>query len=88
MSLLTGEKRSATVVANKDCEVVEIGKPVLAHSLKDNPELLNKLSALLAHRQMENEGVLARHTESGEIKAKQAAYVETFVDRLRKFFEM
>src|ERR1041385_644225 len=27
MSLLTGEKRSATVQANTDCEVVEIGKP-------------------------------------------------------------
>src|SRR6202008_4363164 len=28
MSLLTGEKRSASVVANSDCEVVEIGKPI------------------------------------------------------------
>src|SRR5205823_5093802 len=26
MSLLTGEKRSASIVANTDCEVVEIGK--------------------------------------------------------------
>ena len=86
MSLLTGEKRSATVVANKDCEVVEIGKPVLAHSLMENPELLNKLSALLAHRQMENEGVFAKHTEIHVIKTTQAAYQETFVDRLRNFF--
>jgi small-conductance mechanosensitive channel/CRP-like cAMP-binding protein len=88
MSLLTGEKRSATVIASKDCEVVEIGKAVIAHSLMENRELLNKLSGLLAHRQMENEGVLARHTESDVIKAKHAAYAETFVDKLREFFEM
>lgn len=88
MSLLTGEKRSATIVANSDCEVVEIGKPVLANSLKENPELLQKLGELLAHRQMENEGVLAKHTETSILKATQAAYRETFVDRLKKFFEM
>jgi small-conductance mechanosensitive channel len=34
MSLLTGEKRSATVIAQTDCEVVEIGKAVLARGLK------------------------------------------------------
>src|SRR5712672_1322875 len=29
MSLLTGEKRNASVIANQDCELVEIGKTVL-----------------------------------------------------------
>jgi small-conductance mechanosensitive channel/CRP-like cAMP-binding protein len=88
MSLLTGEKRSATVIANRDCEAVEIGKPILAQSLKENPELLHKLSELLAQRQMENEGVLARHAEPHVLQATQAAYKETFAGRLRKFFEL
>jgi CRP-like cAMP-binding protein len=88
MSLLTGEKRSATVIANRDCEAVEIDKPILAQSLKDNPELLQQLSGLLAQRQMENEGVLARHTEPHVLNATQAAYKETFAGRLRKFFEL
>ncbi|HEX4121181.1 MAG TPA: mechanosensitive ion channel family protein [Verrucomicrobiae bacterium] len=88
MSLLTGEKRSATVIAIQDCETVEIGKPILAQSLKENPELLLKLSELLAARQMENEGALARITEPNLLKATQAAYKETFADRLRKFFEL
>ncbi len=88
MSLLTGEQRSATVIASQDCEAVEIGKPVLAQSLRDNPELLQKLSGLLAQRQMENEGVLARHTEPGVLQATQAAYKETFADRLQKFFQL
>lgn len=63
MSLLTGERRSATVIAQTDCEVVEIGKEVLARSLKENPELLARLSDLLARRQMETEGVLADRKE-------------------------
>lgn len=88
MSLLTGEKRSATVIATRDCEVVEIEKPVVAKSLKSNPELLNKLSELLAQRQMENEGLIAKNIETRILKATQANYRETFIDRLRKFFEM
>jgi small-conductance mechanosensitive channel len=87
MSLLTGEKRSASVVADSDCEVVEIGKPVLANSLKENPELLTKLSTLLAQRQMENEGILAQ-TETSIIRAKQSEYQTTFIDKLRVFFEL
>ena len=88
MSLLAGEKRSATVIAIRDCEAVEIGKPILAQSLKENPELLLKLSSLLAQRQMENEGVFAKHTEPGVLQATQAAYKETFASRLRKFLEL
>jgi CRP-like cAMP-binding protein len=88
MSLLTGEKRSATVIAIQDCETVEIGKPILAQSLKENPELLLKLSELLAFRQMETEGAFAKSTAPDVIKATQAAYKETIADRLRKFFEL
>ncbi|HEY2084123.1 MAG TPA: mechanosensitive ion channel family protein [Verrucomicrobiae bacterium] len=88
MSLLTGEKRSASVIADSDCEVVEIGKPVLATSLKDNPELLTKLSTLLAQRQLENEGILAAQTDTSIIRAKQTEYQTTFIDKLRVFFEL
>lgn len=88
MSLLTGEKRSASVIAHSDCEVVEIGKPVLANSLKENPELLTKLSTLLAQRQMENDGIFAALSDTGALRAKQTEYQTTFVDKLRVFFEL
>lgn len=87
MSLLTGERRSATVIAKTDCEVVEIGKAVLAASLKEHPDLLNKLSELLARRQMENEGLLAAKAQGGGTETRKA-YQATFVDRLRLFFEL
>ncbi len=88
MSLLTGERRSATVIAKSDCEVVEIGKAVIAQSLKENPDLLNKLSELLARRQMANEGILAAHAPTPEGDRRHMQYTATFGDKLRAFFEL
>ncbi len=88
MSLLTGERRSASIVANSDCEVVEIGKPILANSLKENPELVTKLSSMLAERQLKNDGLLAAQTETSVIRAKTNEYQSTFINKLRVFFEL
>jgi CRP-like cAMP-binding protein len=88
MSLLTGEKRSATVIAQSDCEVVEIGKAVLARSLKENPELLAQLSELLARRQLETEGALAAGKKDGVAQIQQTKYTDSFLDKLRTFFEL
>ena len=87
MSLLTGEKRSATVVACTDCEVVEIGKTVLAKSLKENPQLVNMLGEILAKRRMETEGILADTPKTALIR-KQEQYTDGFLDKLRLFFEL
>ena len=88
MSLLTGEKRSATVIAQSDCEVVEVGKAVLARSLKENPELLAQLSELLARRQLETEGALAAGKKDGMGQVQQTKYTDSFLDKLRTFFEL
>jgi hypothetical protein len=87
MSLLTGERRSATILAHSDCEVVEIGKPVLARSLKENPVLLKTLGDLLATRQMETEGIVAANTPE-EASATQIIYTNTFTHKLKVFFEL
>jgi CRP-like cAMP-binding protein len=88
MSLLTGEPRSATVRADGDCYVMEIGKPVMAELLRDAPSYLEKLSELLAHRKMETEGVLKEAPTAGEHVLKQRQYTATFLNRLRAFFEL
>jgi small-conductance mechanosensitive channel/CRP-like cAMP-binding protein len=87
MSLLTGEKRSATVMALSDCEVVEIGKPVLAKSLKENPQLLTMLGEILATRRMETEGILDALPKTALIE-KQKQYTEGFLHKLQVFFEL
>jgi len=87
MSLLTGEKRTATVRAEKDCEVLEISKAVMGELLRASPQCLDQLSALLAQRKMENEGILKDVGSDGERASRQREYTASFVGRLRSFFE-
>jgi len=87
MSLLTGEPRSATVRADRDCYVMEIGKPTMAEVLRSAPNCLEQLSHLLAQRKMETEGILKEaHTDEHVLKQRQ--YTATFLKRLRTFFEL
>src|SRR5438105_9067680 len=88
MSLLTGEPRSATVRADGDCYVMEIGKPVMAEVLRAAPSCLEKLSELLAQRKMETEGILKEATRTADQVLKQRQYTATFLHRLRTFFQL
>ena len=88
MSLLTGEPRSATVRADADCYVMEIGKPVMAEVLSGAPSCMEQLSQLLAQRKMETEGILKEAPNTGEKVLKQRQYTATFLNRLRTFFEL
>ncbi|MEO8439146.1 MAG: mechanosensitive ion channel family protein [Spartobacteria bacterium] len=88
MSLLSGERRTATVRAEDDCEVIEISKPAMAAVLRDAPECVTQLSELLAARKMETEGLL-KDAEQGAIEENKAReYRATFLRRLRSVFEL
>ena len=86
MSLLTGEPRSATVRADGDCYVMEIGKPVMAEVLRDAPGCLEQLSELLAQRKMETEGILKEAGSTDEHALKERQYTANFLHRLRDVF--
>ena len=88
MSLLTGEPRSATVRADGDCYVMEIGKPVMAEVLSDAPSCMEQLSQLLAQRKMETEGILKEAASTDEHALKERQYTATFLRRLRTFFQL
>ena len=88
MSLLTGEKRTATVRAEKDCEVVEISKSIMGELLRSAPECLNQLSALLAHRKLETEGIVKEAVVEGDEASREREYAASFLRRLRSFFEL
>jgi small-conductance mechanosensitive channel/CRP-like cAMP-binding protein len=83
MSLLTGEKRSASVSALGDCEVMEITKPVFADAIQRDPELLTRLSALLAHRRMQTEDIVQAHAQQPALlAAREQEYQEGFLHTL------
>jgi small-conductance mechanosensitive channel/CRP-like cAMP-binding protein len=88
MSLLTGEHRTATVRAETDCQVMEIGKPVMAEVLRSSPDCLERLSELLAKRKMETEGLLKEADSHSQTATKEREYRANFLDRLRTFFEL
>jgi len=88
MSLLTGEPRSATVRADGDCYVMEIGKPVMAEVLSGAPSCMEQLSQLLAQRKMETEGILKEATSTDEHALTERQYTANFLHRLRTFFQL
>ena len=88
MSVLTGEPRSATVRADGDCYVMEIGKPVMAEVLSGAPGCMEQLSQLLAQRKLETEGVLKEAKNTGEHALKERQYTANFLHRLRTFFQL
>src|SRR5882757_6289804 len=88
MSLLTGEPRSATVRADGDCYVMEIGKPVMAEVLSGAPGCMEQLSQLLAQRKMETEGILKEATSADEHALTERQYTANFLHRLRTFFQL
>jgi CRP-like cAMP-binding protein len=68
MSLLTGDPRSATVVADGEVEALELSRAVFQPLVKEHPEILTRLSELLARRQAANQNfasaAAARHHEA------------------------
>jgi CRP-like cAMP-binding protein len=87
MSLLTGAARAATIIAETDCEVIEIGKSALRELLLQNPRLAENLSETVTNRRVE--------LEAGMIPADQGTDAKTrpdnkegFLFRLRQFFEL
>ena len=88
MSLLTGEPRSATVRADGDCYVMEIGKPVMAEVLSGAPSCMEQLSQLLAQRRMETEGILKEASGTDDHALTERQYTANFLQRLRTFFQL
>ena len=88
MSLLTGEHRSATVRAQADCQVMEIGKEVMGEVIREAPECLRQLSEILAARKLETEGIVKEAAGPDEHQKKELEYRATFLARLHKMFSL
>jgi small-conductance mechanosensitive channel/CRP-like cAMP-binding protein len=88
MSLLTGEPRSATVVARTDCEMWEIDKNTMGELLQENETLVQQLGEILAERRMVTEGILASNTDHHDVRMKQQEYTHGFLQKLSAFFDL
>lgn len=86
-SLLTGEPRTATVIAEFDCEVVKIEKSAMRTLLVQHPRLAETLSETLASRRSVLEAKINAFQTNQPI-APSVGTKETFLARLRQFFEL
>ncbi|MBV9298147.1 MAG: mechanosensitive ion channel [Verrucomicrobia bacterium] len=87
ISLLTGEPRSATVLAALDCEVIEIEQETIGILLREHPELAESLSDTVVARRSATETQLASAPANGHGPERDATK-EGFLRRLRKFFQL
>ncbi len=83
MSLLTGDPRTATVVAEGEVEAVEIGKAVFGAFVRSNPAVVEQLGELLAQRQMAN----SKHA-AGSAVASVEQVRNGMLTKLRSFFAL
>ena len=75
-------------MAVNDCEVMEITKRTFGEIIARDADLLQRLSELLAQRQMANEGIVQARAQQSLVSATQQAYQAGFLDKLRSFFEL
>ena len=84
MSLLTGEPRSATVVAEADVAVLEVGRAAFEQILAANPALLEPISQIAAHRQEAQRASRRAHPDIPPFAQDPAA--QRLRQRIRAFF--
>jgi small-conductance mechanosensitive channel/CRP-like cAMP-binding protein len=82
MSLLTGEPRKASVVASSEVVVAELSRESIEPVIRRRPEIMESLSAILAHRELMNEASL-REAERDVAEVTKCA---EYLTRLRRFF--
>ena len=82
MSLLTGERRSATVVAQGDVDVVRVSKKAFAGLLQADSELAGKLSILLEKRLAERQAIMAIPATGAPVPENRSMLAA----RIRRFF--
>jgi CRP-like cAMP-binding protein len=64
MAFLTGEKRSADVISSTESLVGELTKESIMSLATENPEVLNKMTAVVAKRRLKNEEMWATSVKS------------------------
>jgi small-conductance mechanosensitive channel/CRP-like cAMP-binding protein len=85
MSLLTGEKRSASIKALGDVEVLVVDKSDLSPIITANPRIAESLSKMIEQRQQENLVRIAKQRAISE-EERRAASSASILKRIKHFF--
>ncbi len=84
ISLLTGERRTATVTAVQDCEVIEIGADAFRELVLADPAIVERVTAAVSARREE----LERHRTTRGTMKESPELAHTFLARVRQFLRL
>ncbi len=87
MSLLTGEPRSATVIASDHCGVLVLTKQAVASTLEADPRIAESLSRALAARRLDTQETLEDRRSRGAAEVSLEDE-QTFLRKIRSFFSL
>ena len=88
MSLLTGEKRTATVTALEDTDVIVINKACMALILEGNPSIAQDLSRKLEHRLADTTEKMAELEKESAKTGRDEEKRKHLLRRIRIFFHL
>jgi small-conductance mechanosensitive channel/CRP-like cAMP-binding protein len=87
MGMMTGEPRSATVIALSDVECYRVDKDAFHDILHDRPEIAEDISTVLARRRAELDALREDLTEEA-LRARMQQHQGAFLHRIRDFFRL
>ncbi len=91
MSLLTGEKRSASVVAKHETRLLKLNRDTMGRLLSEDAQLAEILSKTLAERSSRNTQLVADHHETkaaAQKPAEESVARAALLRRIRGFFKL
>jgi CRP-like cAMP-binding protein len=83
MSLLTGEARSANIIALTDCEFLVLDKKGFQDILTANPTIARALSEILAKRKLELDQEIARGKQKEKMIEESC---QSILEKIKAFF--
>ncbi len=86
MSLLTGEPRTASIVAGTDVVAHEITKDHMRTLLRKRPEVAETISKVVAHRRLLNTQTLANATAEEKIEQTENL-AQQIMSKMKSFFK-
>jgi len=87
MGLMTGEPRSATVIALTDVDCYRLDKETFRSTLKKRPEIAEGISAVLARRRVELEATKGELTDESR-KSRLKHHQSDLLRRIQGFFTL
>ena len=85
MSLLTGEPRSATVLAATELSVIAVGKQALLQVLQEDRQLIERIGEVVARRQAATAAAKAQLSRDAAALSV-VTHTRSLVERIQSFF--